>query len=182
MGRRGRGPPRRSITRAIDSRPSPATPPRPVGSGQRVVGGSALATALAAQKPMIQSAMRRPPSGRLRSRISRMPQRTGGSTKAREPRPRICMARSATTAPGWPRTFVGGVVGGVVEARVVDRPRGQGHGQRDRAGEEHETAEFRQALAQEGATLCRRKSRRAMRDGEASACGTGRKTGTYARG
>ncbi|CAM3231995.1 hypothetical protein MEME101129_24925 [Methylobacterium mesophilicum] len=46
---------------------------------------------------------------------------------------------------------VGRVVGGVVEARVVDRPRGERHGERDRAGEQDEPSELRQALAQEGA-------------------------------
>ncbi|GJE45621.1 hypothetical protein AEGHOMDF_4821 [Methylobacterium soli] len=94
-----------TMVRAADIRESPVTPPRPVGRGQRAVGGRALATALAAQKPMIQRAIRMPPRGRSRARIRRMPQRAGGSAKASEPSPRSCMARSETTAPGAPRTL-----------------------------------------------------------------------------
>ncbi len=87
------------------SRASPATPPMPVGSGQRAVGGRALATALALSTPTNHSAMRTPPCGRSRSRISRMPHRTGGNASMIEPSPRSCMARSATTAPGRPSTL-----------------------------------------------------------------------------
>src|SRR5215213_6313167 len=45
-------PPDRPVSAlAALSSASPVTPPRPVGSGQRAVGGSALATAVAAPAP-----------------------------------------------------------------------------------------------------------------------------------
>ncbi|GJD98081.1 hypothetical protein OCOJLMKI_5320 [Methylobacterium iners] len=94
--------------RAACIKASPATPPRPVGSGQRAVGGSALATALAAKKPMTQSAMRRPPRGNSRVRISCTPQKAGGRAKASAPSPRSCIARSETMAPGTPSTLWAG--------------------------------------------------------------------------
>ncbi|GLS45823.1 hypothetical protein GCM10007884_38140 [Methylobacterium brachythecii] len=90
---------------ATESNASPATPPRPVGSGQLAVGGRALATALEARKPITQRARRRPPRGRLCSRIRRAPQSTGGRAKANEPSPRSCMARSETAAPARPSTL-----------------------------------------------------------------------------
>ncbi|GMA78647.1 hypothetical protein GCM10025880_50640 [Methylorubrum aminovorans] len=51
---------------------------------------------------------------------------------------------------GAPEHVVRPLVGGVVEARVVDRPRRQGDGQGDRAGEEDQAAALRQPLGQEG--------------------------------
>ncbi|GJE05094.1 hypothetical protein AOPFMNJM_0391 [Methylobacterium jeotgali] len=50
---------------------------------------------------------------------------------------------------GKPEHVVGGVVGGVVEARVLDRPGGERHRQRHGAGEEDEPAELRQPPRQE---------------------------------
>ncbi len=91
------------MARAAARSASPTTPPRPLGRGQRSVAGIALASAVAAPAPMTHRARRnwrRPSSPDF---ISRQPQTASGSRAAMEPRPRICMARSATMAPGQPR-------------------------------------------------------------------------------
>ena len=82
------------------------TPPMPVGSGQRGVAGSALATAAVATMPTTQSPSLSAPRSNRCTRISLSAQITGGNSSATTPRPSSCIIRSATIAPGLPSQFL----------------------------------------------------------------------------
>ena len=79
---------------------SPNTPPRPVGSGQ--VSGGVMQPAIAANSSAApnQAAARLPKRSTPRPLANSKPQMTAGTRAATEERPKNCMARSETTAPG----------------------------------------------------------------------------------
>ena len=79
---------------------SPATPPSPLGSGQRALVGQALAKPAAASVPMIHMARRGQTGASCRRQRSRNPQSKGGIRAAELASPIICIMMSETTAPG----------------------------------------------------------------------------------
>ena len=108
---------------AAPSSASPTTPPSPVGKGQRPVAGRALATAVAAPEPPIHSASRRCRRRTLRERTSCQPQTAIGVRSSDRCRARRAASRGRRRSrPASRARLRTARVGGVVEARILDRP------------------------------------------------------------
>ena len=101
---------------------SPTTPPRPVGSGQDLLGARHDANPAAAIVPATQriARMRCRSSGRCVS--SRQPHEATGSSSATVAMPRICIIRSALAAPTRPSALrTGALVAWLNEGSCTDQ-------------------------------------------------------------
>ena len=154
--RRERTPPMPVITLAAWRRPSPATPPSPVGRGQRCVGGSELATAVAAPAPRIQRPRRS--GSRSRPPVRTQPPAPGGErhgegdrAEPEELHREVGHDRARTLEEVADRRR-----GGVVEARVVDRPGRERRDRRAGQGDQAKAHDLHRPTAQEGAQRVRK--------------------------
>ena len=103
------------------SNASPATPPRPVGSGHLAVSGMVEAKAAAHSVTAIHIRPRqRSPSGLCAN--SRQPSSASGASSSTAASPSNCIARSAKIAPGKPSRFsIGFCVAWLSEGSCTDQ-------------------------------------------------------------
>ena len=130
---------------------SPTTPPSPVGKGQRPVAGRALATAVAAPEPPIHSASRRCRRRTLRERRSCQPQTAIGVRSSDGREPEELHREVGDDRARQPEEVADSGVGGVVEARILDRPGGERRRDDAREADQAKPAKLGRPALEEGA-------------------------------